>query len=363
MKRRKFLGYGASALGVSSLRWAGMAEPMRTPGPLPGAANEEEGTQRLPLTKLKEWEKLEYGMFIHFGMSTFLNEEKPDGKTPSRVYKPTRLNVDQWIRTVGQAGMKYAVLTAKHVSGHCLWPSKHTDYHVGSSGDKTDVVAEFVNACARHDVLPGLYYCSWDNHHLFGSKTRSMADSGNAFTTQKYRDFQLAQTEELLTQYGKIAEVWIDIPGILGQEGKQVQYDHIVSLQPDAVIMLNNGIGTGGKLNYGYTWPTDLMAIERYLPYSKSGYRPWFDIPVSREETRKVYLPGEVCDTIGYEWFYETDDQLRSDQELLGMRLIARERGANFLLDVPPDREGRIPEGSVAALMRLGENYSKLSNP
>jgi alpha-L-fucosidase len=319
----------------------------------------EEGAQRLPVNKLKEWEKLKYGMFIHFGMSTFLGEELPDGRTPPHVYNPEKLNVDQWIKVAKDAGMRYAVLTTKHVAGHCLWPTKQTDYHVGNSGNKTDVVAEFVNACHKYGVLPGFYYCSWDNHNLFGSKTSSMIGFDKMFTTQKYRDFQLAQVEELLTQYGKIMEVWIDIPGALGQEGKQVQYSHIASLQPETVIMLNNGIGNGTKLDYNYTWPTDLMAIERYLPDS-CGYDPWFDIPVSKTKTRKYYIPGEVCDPIGYEWFHEDNDQLRNDAELLGMRLIAESRGVNLLLDVPPNRTGLIPEKTIAALMRLEENYSKV---
>jgi alpha-L-fucosidase len=254
--------------------------------------------------------------------------------------------------------LKAAVLTTKHVAGHCLWPTKHTDYHVGHSGNKTDVVAEFVNACNKHGVLPGFYYCSWDNHNLFGSKTSSMIGFDKMYTTQKYRDFQLSQVEELLTNYGKIMEMWIDIPGTLGQEGKQIQYDQIAALQPDTVIMLNNGIGDGTELKYNYTWPTDLMAIERFLPDSR-GHNPWFQIPVSKKESQMVYIPGEVCDPIGYEWFYEKDDQLRTDAELLGIRLITESRGANLLLDVPPDTRGLVPEETVAALMRLEENYAR----
>jgi alpha-L-fucosidase len=69
--------------------------------------------------------------------------------------------------------MKYAVLTTKHVAGHCLWPTKLNDYHVGTSGNKTDVVEAFVNACEKRGVLPGFYYCSWDNHNRFGSRTYS----------------------------------------------------------------------------------------------------------------------------------------------------------------------------------------------
>ena len=49
---------------------------------LPGAqaaATETKGHQRLGLDELRKWEALGYGMFLHFGMSTFVGNELPDG--------------------------------------------------------------------------------------------------------------------------------------------------------------------------------------------------------------------------------------------------------------------------------------------
>lgn len=131
------------------------------------------GDQRLSVAALQAWEQLGFGMFIHFGLSTFVAKELPSGNDPSTTYAPDRLDVDQWIQVARDTGMKYAVLTTKHVSGHCLWPSAQTDYHVGTSGNTTDVVDAFVTACRRHGLMPGFYYCSWDNHHRFGSRTWS----------------------------------------------------------------------------------------------------------------------------------------------------------------------------------------------
>ena len=323
-------------------------------------ADNKVGDQRLSIDRLKKWESLEYGMFIHFGMSTYSGEELDSGTSPSSVYAPDKLDVDQWVQVIRDAGMKYAILTTKHVAGHCLWPSKYTDYNVGTSSNKTDVVEAFVKACDKYGILPGFYYCSWDNHHLFGSETPSMTRWENAYTTQKYRDFQLKQVEELLTNYGRIEEVWIDIPGVLGHEGRQIQYDQIVSLQPDAVIMLNNGISNGTNLRYDYSWPTDLMAIERYLPYSDRGYKPWFAISKKDGATKEYYIPGEVCDPIGYEWFWRKDDTLRTAGELLGMRLISKARGVNLLLDVPPDKSGQIPKATANRLKEVAAKYEQI---
>ncbi|MEI6503994.1 MAG: alpha-L-fucosidase, partial [Armatimonadota bacterium] len=240
--------------------------------------NPPQGAQRLPLDKLHAWEQLGYGMFIHFGMSTFLNQELPSGNEPSSVYAPDQLDVDQWIQVARDAGMKYAILTTKHVSGHCLWPSTHTDYHVGTSSNQTDVVEAFVTACAKHGLMAGFYYCTWDNHTRLGSVTWSEAPLERTFTTQAYRDYQMAQVEELLTQYGPVGEMWIDIPGPLGHEGRREQYAQIASLQPEALIMMNHGCTDGTAYRYEYAWPSDLMPIERFLPASNRGYQPWFTI-------------------------------------------------------------------------------------
>lgn len=318
----------------------------------------ENGAQRLSLPQLQAWERLGYGMFIHFGMSTFEGMEIPDGKAPASLYAPTELNVRQWIAVARDAGMKYAVLCAKHVAGHCLWPSKLTDYHVGNSGDHTDVVGAFVDACREYGVMPGLYYCSWDNHHRFGSLTPSDMYHKEAFnpgiysfTTRAYQEFQTAQLEELLTGYGDIGEVWIDIPSVLPRCYRQELYNQITVWQPETVIMMNNGFGDGSNYPEEKAWPADLIAIERWLPNSQKGHQCWREI-----EGKRYYLPGEVCDPIGKEWFFVDGDLPRSDRELLGMYLVTRSRNANLLLDVPPDRRGQIPAESVDALMRLRRN-------
>ena len=191
--------------------------------------NPPNGSQRLSPDRLRAWEELGYGMFIHFGMSTFVGKELPSGNEPSSTYAPDELDADQWVQVARDAGMRYAVLTTKHVAGHCLWPSKQTDYHVSTSGNKTDVVETFVKACEKHGLMAGLYYCSWDNHHRFGTKTPSDGDFNSSRVTDQYREFQFKQIEELLTTYKPLGEMWIDIPGVLGPDGRQKQYDQIAA--------------------------------------------------------------------------------------------------------------------------------------
>ena len=345
VSRRLFMASAAcGAAAVAASGSAGAAEP-GNPSP------EKKGNQRLSLAKLQAWEKLAYGMFIHYGMSTFVQNELPDGKVPATTYAPDKLDVAQWVSVARDAGMKYAVLTTKHVAGHCLWPTKHTDYSVANSADKTDVVEKFVTACRDKGVLPGFYYCSWDNHNRFGSKTPSDPDAGiPAFTTSLYQSFQTAQLTELLTEYGPIAETWIDIPGVLGRGYRTFLYNHVAGLQPDTIIMMNSGISTQEKYDVEYAWPSDLIAIERSLPVD-AGYQKMRTI-----EGKEYYMPGEVCDPIGKEWFYVEGDLPRPDDALAKQLQACKTRGVNMLLDVPPDKHGLIPDYSVQALNRLRKN-------
>lgn len=338
------------------------------------------GAQRLSIEQLQAWERLGYGMFIHFGMSTYVNLQgkvffKPDGSDPADLYNPDKLDVDQWVSVARDAGMTYAVLTAKHISGFCLWPSKHTGYSVAAAGNPTDVVDAFVSACTKRAIRPGLYYSSYDNHHRYGSRTRSDFPSEQAYfdlaarrlqfgsdqpgepddermiyTTSLYQSFQTAQISELLTQYGPLLEVWIDHPDALGRGYRTYLYNEMARLQPEIVVMMNNGTPSSEEYDVDYAWPSDLIAMEQG-EVSDRKYRKWRCI-----EGRDYYIPGEVCDSIApirQDWFHLPDDQPRPMDQLVRQFEWCKTGGANYLLNVPPDKHGVIPDDFIKALQEL----------
>ncbi|MGI5868413.1 MAG: alpha-L-fucosidase, partial [Kiritimatiellia bacterium] len=162
------------------------------------------------------WHDRAFAIFVHFGTNTFTNREWGDGQAPASVFNPAALDADQWAAAAQAAGAKAMVLTAKHHDGFCLWPSAFTDYSVKSSPwkeGKGDVVREFVDACRRHDLSPGLYLSPWDRHEP------TYGDSA------AYNAFYLAQLDELLTQYGELGEIWFDGACGEGPNGKRQQYD------------------------------------------------------------------------------------------------------------------------------------------
>lgn len=317
------------------------------------------GNQRLSIAQLNQWLSLRYGMFLHLGMSTYDGNEYSEGELPATAFDPQELDFHAILSLAREAGMKYAVLTTKHVSGFCLWPSAHTDYHIGHSGCPRDLVREFVEACRAHDIMPGLYYCQWDNHHKMGSLMPGNGVSlWHASASPEYVEFQRKQIRELLTNYGPIGEVWIDIPGVLDRVNRARLYTEIAELQPQAIIIMNHGLSDGIEFKINYAWPTDVMTIERFSPlrnHQVQGHPAWREI-----EGKEYYVPAEVCDIMGQTWFASDDDVPKTVNDILGGYLLAVNRGANFLLNVSPDRKGRLPTWQVEYLLELRQKMETI---
>src|SRR6266513_1041757 len=155
MNRRELLG----RLGMLSA--GALSEVVKTP--LMADAPIAPATRRT--RALAGYEELHFGVSYHFSMNTFTGDDYETGMVPASTYNPTHLDVRRWIQVAHDLDARYAVLTAKHMSGFCLWDSKDYDYDVAASGNKTDVVAAFVAACREYGLKPGFYYCILDPHN------------------------------------------------------------------------------------------------------------------------------------------------------------------------------------------------------
>ena len=134
--------------------------------PLADALSTSE-VNRLPKPNADQlaFQDLELGLFIHFGMTTFTDEGTgARGSHPPEVFNPTALDCDNWMEVAKTMGARFAVLTARHEEGFCLWPTQTTDYSIRHSSyqcGRGDVVREFVDACRRHGIKPCLYHPSY----------------------------------------------------------------------------------------------------------------------------------------------------------------------------------------------------------
>ncbi len=159
--------------------------------------------------RMKAWCDLHYGLFLHFNMNTYGEGQHP-GALPVSAYQPVKLDVDSWVRIAKDAGLKYAVLTAKHDSGFCLWDSKvlwrgkEFAYDVAATQYKTDVVQAFMDACKKYGIVPGLYYGLQDFYAGNGRKPGPLP--------KDYFDLVKAHLAELTARYPDCHYYWIDNP-------------------------------------------------------------------------------------------------------------------------------------------------------
>lgn len=307
--------------------------------------------------RLRRWRDLRYGMFLHFGMSTFTGNEIDPGEVPSTVYAPSDPAPRQWVRVAKEAGMRYAILTAKHVSGHCLWDSKviHRgrpyDYDVATSGNTTDVVRAFIDACAEHEIVPGLYYCLLDFHN---NPVPQKEQWVCGLMPDDYFALVRAQLAELAAHAPETRIFWIDIPRAASADQRAVLYDLLRRRAPESVVMFNHGFIDRAitppftiESTNGISWPTDVLNSERdIIPFPSSPVQSWDD--------RDHHLGYEHCDVVGGNWFWVEGDKARPTDKLFQLyHDTVNAAGGNLLLNVGPNRNGHLEAWQIVALMDL----------
>ena len=112
---------------------------------------------------VKKFQAWRFGAFLCFNSNQYSGTEFCGSKDPVRDFQPTALDVRQWIKTIKDAGMTYAVLTVRHTSEFLLWDSATSHITVMHSAIKKDLVQEYVRECRRQGIEPGIYYCLWGN--------------------------------------------------------------------------------------------------------------------------------------------------------------------------------------------------------
>src|ERR1041385_6810779 len=220
--------------------------------------------------QLAEFERLQFGVSFHFSMNTFTGDDYDTGKAPASTYNPTHLDVRQWIRVAHNIGAKYAVLTAKHMSGFCLWDAEGYDYDVASSGNKTDVVAAFVAACHEYGLKPGFYYCILDPHN-------EGKFDWDSHVPDKYYELIKRQLTELHTKYPHPFYQLLDITWKLNQEQRWELYRLIKRLSPNCLVVMNQAFYQSrrnlGRICEEKSCPTDTINGKDTLP-PPEGHNP-----------------------------------------------------------------------------------------
>ncbi len=312
----------------------------------------------VPSERQLAWHELEQYAFVHFTTNTFTGKEWGFGDESPAIFNPTEMNTDQWAQTIRDAGLKGIVLTCKHHDGFCLWPSLYTEHSVKNSNwkdGKGNVVKEVRESCKKYGLKFGIYLSPWD---------RNNADYGTPLYIEYYRN----QLRELFNDYGPVFEMWFD--GANGGDGfygganekrsidRATYYDWpntikmVQQMEPNIVFFSDAGPdirwcgnerGYVGETNWSLLTPDTLYAgkprINELLNHGA--------------EDGSVWIPAEVDVSIRPGWFYHSkeDSLVKTPEKLFEIYLNSVGRGANLILNIPPDQRGLLHENDVKALI------------
>ena len=291
--------------------------------------------------------------FFHFGVNTFTNMEWGNGQESVKLFNPTDIDVRSWIRGVKSAGFKMAILTAKHHDGFCLWPSKYTEHSIKNSpykDGKGDLVKEFTDACHEYGLKVGIYVSPWDRNAPY-------------WGTKEYTTYYVNQLTEILTEYGKIDEIWWDGAGSVNAEYDYGLWAYTVrKYQPDAVIFASMGAAAYAEQRWvgneaGYAGTTHYASINYDMIRNE----------VVADMNRgiiggELYIPAEVDVSIRPGWFYheEQDSKVKSSRAIDDIWFKSIGRNAMMLLNFPPDKRGRIVDTDIRNATQSNQRINKM---
>lgn len=296
----------------------------------------------VPEMRISRFEKLGFGMFIHWGLYSQLGKGEwimNLGKIPKEEYvklfdtfTAKDFDAKKITSLAKKAGMKYIALTTRHHEGFSLYDTCGlSDYDAVHSPAKRDLVAEFVKACREDGIMPVFYHTTLDWYQ----------DSFNN-DFDAYLEYLRKSIEILCTNYGEIGGFWFDgnwsKPDADWKEDEL--YGTIRRLQPNAMIINNTGINNLGALGHP---ELDSVTFEQNHPKALN------------QDGFPKYIAAEMCQTINAHWGIGANDfAYKSLSELIETLCLSRSAGANYLLNVGPTGDGAIPALESAMLERMG---------
>ena len=292
--------------------------------------------------RIKEFENLGFGMFVHFGLySVHGKGEWAHGRNISveeyeklfYKFNPEKDWAEKLVETAKKAGAKYITLTTRHHDGFSLFDTLGlTDYDAPHSAAGRDLVREFVNACRAEDIIPFFY------HTLLDWREKSYKEN-----FKEYLKYLRRSIEILCTEYGKIGGLWFDGMWDKWDEDweEDALYGTIRKYQPEAMIINNTGLSKLGELGH---IELDSVTFERGKPS-----------PINLESSPK-YIASEMCEVFANHWGYASRDfNFKSLATIIEEFCVCRRYGANMLMNVGPMGDGYLRPLDKAMLESLGE--------
>jgi len=342
-------------------------KPAQAPAATPAPEDFPRETEEQRNARMAWWRDARFGMFIHWGVYARLGGIYDGKEIPSlgeqimgkaeipvakykelaKEFNPTKYNAEDWVLMAKKAGMKYIVITAKHVDGFALWPTATNDWDVESTLYKKDLLKPLAEACKKHGIKLGFYYAQtvdWSN----GGACNNWDPEGADDIPNYMKNIAIPQLKELANNYGDApAILWWDVPVAMNYDYAKQILD-VLSVRPG--LIQNNRL----YKMHGHMGVIDMAALEEIKGNPLYG----------DTETPEQYIPPtglgdrdfEVCMTMNDTWGYKSfDHNWKSSKVLIHQLIDIASKGGNYLLNVGPTGEGLFPEPIVERLDDIGK--------
>jgi len=240
---------------------------------------------------------------------------------------------DHWADIFARSGARYIVPTSKHHEGYCLWPSAEASRTWGRPwnsvevGPGRDLMLDLKTAVEKRDIRFGFYYSlyEWFNPLWLTDRPRYV------------REHMIPQFKDVVTRYAPaliFSDGEWDMPSADWHSEKLLAWLFNESPCRDYVVV-NDRWGKECRHRHGGYYTTE------YGAGMADASHPW-------EESRGM----------GHSYGYnraETIDDYKPAREMILTLIDLVSRGGNFLLDIGPTGDGRIPVIMEQRLLEIGE--------
>ncbi len=249
---------------------------------------------------------------------------------------------DDWANVFKRSGAKYVVLTAKHHDGYCLWPSEEASKSFGQawnsveSGPQRDLVGDLTDSVRSAGLKMGLYYSIWDWFNPYWPEKGQRNDLDDDGRRKYIREVMSPQFKDIVTRYQ---------PSLIFSDGDWWMDDERWETKP-LLSWLYNNAPNKNEVIVNDRWG---KVRGKHGGYMTTEYGSGFKDPsVLWEENRGI---GK---SFGFNRV-ESYDDYNSGELLIYMLCDIVSRGGNFLLDIGPTADGRIPVIMEDRLMEIGK--------
>jgi alpha-L-fucosidase len=351
----------ASVLACQSLQDASQQD---APKPRIGLKYGAQREGRRTDDDMARWRNHRLGVIIHYGLYSQVGGAwngtnyrsaaefiKTAAKVPSedydqllKTFNPDRNTPKNWARLIKQMGAKYAVITTKHHEGFCLWPSKYTNYHVGSTPYKTDFLGEFVKACDDEGLDVMLYYSILDWHHK-GWRYALNNDADQA-EFLKFWEFSALQLEELLERYPKVKGFWFD-----GTWDSSVKSNGYLTFELEQRLReIKPGLVIGSRLRADETGARHFDVNGKLMgDYEQGWERKLPTSPLKNDWECVMTIPEN-------QWGYHANwtGHIKDSIEIIEMIAKCTALDGNFAMNLGPKGDGSIRKEELDLIREIG---------